>query len=159
MIRVAVHAYLMIAAFVGPGLCLCTSVRWARANCGDDRTEASRPRATCGSHHSGHGCHSHRTKESTEDEKQSNPCSPPDDPACPCNDHSTIPVTRLPVEVDGARQLAEMFDLVWRGDSVADLEFVAIATISPVAGLSQGLVFGLYENGAEILRAHHILRR
>ena len=160
MVRVALTAYLTLAASLGPGLCWCTPL-WAMSqSCHNVQSPAQekKPHSHAGCHGHGYSQHSHH-EEANEPQSQSNqsPC-PNEGPSCPCDHHRAIPVALL-VSDGGFRTQA--IELGPSFDSMPVLDFSQAAIIVSASDFSERFHHSLstpYASGREILRALHILR-
>jgi hypothetical protein len=141
MLRLAVTAYLTFVAFIGPGLCCCTAMRFADGmQCRQGRQHE----------HKGHACCHH---EPVNDGQR--PLENDQQPHCPINDHRLTPVALVP----GDGHLADLFKT---GQFVAFAAPMAVldvgrssdgTSLSAPAPGDDGALFG-----RDILRALHMLR-
>ena len=159
MVRVALTAYLTLAASLGPGLCWCTALQATSPICCHDKQplvpeEKTHSHATC------HG-HSHHAAQNDEADHHGDgnksPC-PSEKPACPCDHHQAIPVALLASDGNFRTQSVELGPALERM-VVLDLSHAAV--IVSASDFSERFYHSLstpYASGREILRALHILR-
>ncbi len=157
MVRIAVTAYLILVALVGPGLCCCNPLRLL---------------AGCPRH--GHMTHGHMTHGSSEGQRgSSDHCgckhghpsqpspesqSPPlkDSPSCPCHDHETIPGALLAADLGSVKDFSSL-----KLQPVTDAAFLVVPTGQALQAISPASAEALpapFLTPREMLRALQIMR-
>jgi hypothetical protein len=150
MIRVAISAYLMLAAVAGPAQCCCVAARHADAVPADSPTTGRPDSAAAPS-----CCHA-RPANATKPAKHEHKGGPQDRPTCPCQDHAGLLISALPqhgLTADEFQRIAAVAPIAFVADSMHGSLLPGVSH-PETAGAASLLFF----DASDMLRLHHLLR-